>query len=43
MDHEVMDVLTALGCFSAGAVELTHEADHSSEFDELYFDVGGEG
>ena len=43
MDHEVLDVLHAIGCFSAGAVDVVHEADHVDELDELSFDVGGEG
>ena len=43
MDHEVLDELNALGCFSAGAVELVPETDQRDAFDELYFDVGGEG
>ena len=43
MDHEVMDVLDALGRFSAGAVEVVPETDAGNDFDELYFDVGGEG
>jgi len=43
MDHEVLEVLSALGCFSASAVELVPESDAGDEIDELYFDVGGEG
>jgi hypothetical protein len=43
MDHEVLDVLSALGCFSAGAVELVPDTDAGNEHDELDFDVGGEG
>ena len=43
MDHEVLHVLSALGCFSAGAVELVPETDTRDELDELDFDVGGEG
>jgi hypothetical protein len=45
MDHEVMEVLRALGCFSASPVEVVPEedADTGDEFDELYCDVGGEG
>ena len=43
MDHEVLDVLNALGCFSAGAVEVVPVTDAGDELDELYFDVGGEG
>ena len=43
MDHEVLEVLNALGCFSAAAGEPVPETDAGDEFDELYFDVGGEG
>jgi hypothetical protein len=45
MDHEVIEFLRALGCFSAGAVEEVPEpeADNRDELDELYVDVGGEG
>jgi hypothetical protein len=43
MDHEVMEMLKALGCFSAGAVEAVPETDDGDDFDELDFDVGGEG
>jgi len=43
MDNDVMDVLDALGCFSAGAVEADPETDAGDDIDELYFDVGGEG
>jgi hypothetical protein len=43
MDHEVLDVLNALGCFSAGAVEVVPETDAGDEIDDLYCDVGGEG
>lgn len=43
MDHEVMEFLRALGCFSASAVEVVPEADAGEELDELYRDVGGEG
>jgi len=43
MDHEVLEVLNAIGCFSAGAVELVPDTDERDDFDELYFDVGGEG
>jgi hypothetical protein len=44
MDHEVMEFLRALGCFSASTVEDNPEtdADAGNEFDELYCDVGGE-
>ncbi len=45
MDHEVMEVLRALGCFSASPVEDVSEthADTGEELDALYCDVGGEG
>ena len=43
MDHEVMDVLNAPGCFSVGAIDVVPEADEGDDIDELCFEVGGEG
>jgi hypothetical protein len=43
MDHEVLEVLRELGCFSADAIDELPEADEGNEFDNLYIDIGGEG
>jgi hypothetical protein len=43
MNHEVLDVLRELGCFSADAIDDAPEADERNEFDNLYIDIGGEG
>jgi hypothetical protein len=43
MDHEVLDVLRELGCFSADAIEVVPEAEEGNELDNLYIDIGGEG
>jgi hypothetical protein len=41
MDHEVIEVLRELGCFSAGA--LPEPREEEDELDELWIDLGGEG
>jgi hypothetical protein len=43
MDHDVIDVLFGLGCFSAGAVPDAPEPEEDVEFDDLWIDLGGEG
>jgi hypothetical protein len=43
MDHDVIDVLFGLGCFSAGAVPDVDEPEEDVDLDELWIDLGGEG
>lgn len=44
MDHEVIEVLRELGCFSAGALPAISTCrDDEDELDDLWIDLGGEG